>query len=250
MSSSHVSILPEFSTQRRLTCASGKGANLIPSQSSIIGRLAQCRYTSTFFASCIRNCLVAAKSFVFLTFVICVAPATFPHVIVLLEMSFKYKAENGDMDVGAEKSTTQSVRSESVPELVACEAEADGTICISLCREIVILSTPENEGRRTPPPISLMPSVMLVPFGRPRADSCSFRSPGDSLSRGVGAKEEFVFDVSEVRTGARRRCEAASSTASEMEIAEAFLRVLKANFLGGLKVWRMFWSFSERALTA
>jgi hypothetical protein len=56
----------------------------------------------------------------------------------------------------------------------------------------------------------------------------------------VGANEEFVFDVSEVTTGARRRCEAASSAASEIEIAEVFLRVLKANFFGGLKVWRIF----------
>lgn len=60
-----------------------------------------------------------------------------------------------------------------------------------------------------------------------------------------------MFDVSEVMMGARSRCDAASSAASEIEIAEAFLgRVLKANFLGGLKVWRMFWSFSDKALIA
>lgn len=59
------------------------------------------------------------------------------------------------------------------------------------------------------------------------------------------------MDVVEEMTGARSRCEAASSAASEMEIALAFLlRVLKANFLGGLKVARMVCSFSDRALTA
>lgn len=116
---------------------------------------------------------------------------------------------------------------------------------------MLMLVTAENEGRRTPPFVSSIPSLTTAGlFCRPRATSCSFRSPGDSLSRGVGAKEEFVFDVSEVKMGARRRCDAASSAASEIEIADAFLRVLKANFLGGLKVWRMFWSFSERALIA
>lgn len=83
-----------------------------------------------------------------------------------------------------------------------------------------------------------------------RAASCSLRSPGERRSSGVGAKEELVLEVSEVMIGARRRCEAASSAASEMEIADAFLRVLKANFLGGLKDWRMVCSFSERALIA
>lgn len=114
-----------------------------------------------------------------------------------------------------------------------------------------MLGAVEKEGRRTPPCVSSMPSLTVaVLFCGDRAASCSFRSPGESRSRGVGAKEEFVLDMSEVTIGARRRCEAASSAASEMEIADAFLRVLKANFLGGLKVWRMFCSLSERALIA
>jgi hypothetical protein len=104
-----------------------------------------------------------------------------------------------------------------------------------------MLVAAENEGRRTPPFVSSMPSLTVaVPCCRLRTASCSFRSPGGGLSSGVGANEEFVFDVSEVTTGARRRCEAASSAASEIEIAEVFLRVLKANFFGGLKVWRIF----------
>lgn len=138
-----------------------------------------------------------------------------------------------------------------MPELVACDADAGAMMVIALWLLMLMLVTAENEGRRTPPFVSSMPSLtMAVPFCSDRAASCSFRSPGDSLSSGVGAKEEFVLDTSEVTIGPRRRCEAASSAASEMEIAEAFLRVLKANFLGGLKVWRMFCSFSERALIA
>lgn len=117
---------------------------------------------------------------------------------------------------------------------------------------MLMLVAAENEGRLTPPPVSSIPSLAIeVSFTNPKAISCSFRSPGDNLSSGVGANEEFVFDVSEVKIGARRRCDAASSAASDMDIAEAFFgRVLKANFLGGLKVWRIVWSFSESALIA
>lgn len=117
---------------------------------------------------------------------------------------------------------------------------------------ILMLVAEENEGRLTPPFVSSIPSLVTeVPLASPNATSCSFRSPGDNLSSGVGANDEFVFDVSEVTIGARRRCDAASSAASDIEIAEAFFaRVLKANFLGGLKVWRMVWSFSESALIA
>jgi hypothetical protein len=127
---------------------------------------------------------------------------------------------------------------------------------------MVIEVLAEKEGRRVPGPVLEMPSFDVVvvvvvvsgaevaPFWRPRATSCSLRSPGDRRSSGVGANDELVLEVSDEMIGARRRCEAASSAASEMDMADAFLRVLKANFLGGLKVWRIVCSFSERALMA
>lgn len=216
---------------------SGNGANRTPSQSSMIGRDAQCKYTSTFFAPCIRNCRAATYNFVFATSVICVAPATRPVITVLDSIFLRYNAENGDVAAGALRSTVQFMRFMTVPELVACDAELGAMMLIALWSLMCMLVTAEKDGRRTPPFVSEMPSLTTaVLFCSESAASCSFRSPGDSLSSGVGAKEEFVLDVSEVTIGARRRCEAASSAASEMEIADAFFRVLKANFLGGLKV--------------
>lgn len=135
----------------------------------------------------------------------------------------------------------QFCRLERVPELVAWVAEA-GTWRVSAVWLLMwMLVAVEKDGRRVPPsPLVLgMPSLTgaaVVVGAVCKAASCSLRSPGERRSSGVGAKEEFVLDVSEVTNGgARRRCEAASSAASEMEIADGFLRVLKANFLGGLK---------------
>lgn len=74
-----------------------------------------------------------------------------------------------------------------------------------------------------------------------------FSSRGDSLSSGVGANDDVAFEVSD-SVGALSFCDLASSAASLMEMADAFLRVLKENFLGGANELRMFWSFSERDL--
>lgn len=83
---------------------------------------------------------------------------------------------------------------------------------------------------------------------RAMASCWVFCSPGESLSKGVGANEEFALEVSEVYTGARSLCDWASSAASDIEIAEAFLRVLKVNFFGGLNAFRVSCSFSESPL--
>lgn len=203
----------------------------------MIGRDAQYKYTSTFFAPCIRNCRVAAYSLVLATSVMCVAPATRPVITVLDTIFLRYSAEKGDIAAGVLRSTVQFMRFVTVPELVACDAEPGAMMLRALWLLMCMLVAAEKDGRRTPPFVSEMPSLtIIVSFRSESAASCSFRSPGESLSSGVGAKEEFVLDVSEVTIGARRRCEAASSAASEIEIADAFLRVLKANFLGGLKV--------------
>jgi hypothetical protein len=100
----------------------------------------------------------------------------------------------------------------------------------------------EKEGLRIPPPVSSMPSVGPLGSG--------FSSLGESRSRGVGANEEFVLEVSDVRVGALSFCVFASSAASEREIADAFLRVLNWNLRGGLKELRVVCSFSDRALIA
>lgn len=55
---------------------------------------------------------------------ICVAPATVPQTMTDFWMFFRYSADNGEIPVGALRSTRQSVKLDSVPELVACEAEA------------------------------------------------------------------------------------------------------------------------------
>ena len=90
---------------------------------------------------------------------------------------------------------------------------------------MVILVAFENEGLRTPVPLS-MPSIPSSSVLSNDTSCCLFSSPGDNLSSGVGANEEFVFEVSDASTGARSRCDLASSAASFMDIAEGFLRVL------------------------
>lgn len=159
----------------------------------------------------------------------------------------RYRAWKGEVAVGAERSMVQVCRFESVPELVAWDAEAGTESDMAVWLAMWMLVASEKEGWCGE---SLVLGSRVGVGAELRAASCSLRSPGERRSSGVGAKEEFVLEVSDVTIGARRRCEAASSAASEMEIADAFLRVLKANFLGGLKDWRIFCSFSERALMA
>ena len=138
-----------------------------------------------------------------------------------------------------------------MPELVACDAEHGAMMVSPAWLLMWMLVELEKEGRRIPPCVSSMPSFAVGgSFGGVAVACCLFRSLEDGLSSDVGALGELGFDVSGAAIGSRRRGEAASSAAPETEIADAFLRVLKANFLGGLKVWRMVCSFSERALIA
>ena len=62
----------------------------------------------------------------------CVAPATRPVTTVLDSMFLRYSAENGDMSAGALRSTVQFMRFVTVPELVACEADAGAMMLIAL----------------------------------------------------------------------------------------------------------------------
>jgi hypothetical protein len=210
----------------------------------MMGRLALCRYTSTFFALCIRNCRHETTTTLCSTPVMCAAPATCPHTIRLRAMFFRYRAAKGaPFAVGSARSTTQRRMCETVPELVACAADVGRMMWMSLWCASEICVAREKEGLRTPPPVSSMPSVGA-------ALGSGFSSLGERRSRGVGANDEFVLDVSDVRVGARSFCVWASSAASEREIADAFLRVLNWNFRGGLNELRVVCSFSERALMA
>lgn len=159
-----------------------------------------------------------------------------------------YNAEKGAVEVGADKSMTHLSSLEMVPELVAWEADEATCTCKLLRFEMVILVAFVNVGlwiftsfARSPRPSS---SILLM------ASCWLFCSPGESLSSGVGAKEELALDVSDTYTGGYSLCDLASSAASVIEIAEAFLRVLNVNFLGGLNELRVSWSFSVRALTS
>lgn len=200
-----------------------------------------------------RNWRTAPTTTLFSTLVMCTAPATCPQIITESLMFLRYKAAKGaPLVVGAERSTTQRCRLDSVPELVACAADVGRMMCRSSCFEIVILVAWEKDGVRMPVPLRSMPSCCSsssTPCNE--ASRCAFSSRGESLSSGVGENEELVIEVSEAwKGGAASRCDFASSAASFMDIAEAFLRVLNANFLGGLKVLRVFCSFSESALIA
>lgn len=145
----------------------------------------------------------------------------------------------------------QFVRLEREAEAVAWEAEGGRVVVrfVWLVMEMVVAAV---KSRVLGAALLLLLSVLAGGAGgcELSAASCSARSPGERRSSGVGAKEELVVELVFETTGARRRWDAASSAASEMEIALAFLRVLKANFLGGLKVVRMVWSFSDSALIA
>lgn len=117
--------------------------------------------------------------------------------------------------------------------------------------EMVTLVALEKEGLRIEAWLRASSwSFTLSTLLSKKASCCDFSSVGDSLSSGVGANEDVAFE-SELSPGTRSLFCWASSAASEMEIAEAFLRKdLNWNFFGGLKVLRMFCSFSERALIA
>lgn len=62
----------------------------------------------------------------------CVAPATWPVMMVLETIFLRYSAENGDMEAGADRSTLQFMRFVIVPELVACEADEGEMMCMAL----------------------------------------------------------------------------------------------------------------------
>jgi hypothetical protein len=100
--------------------------------------------------------------------------------------------------VGGDKSTTLRRRLETVPELVACEAEVGSSMCTEVWLDMVMLEAFENEGFRiaelAAPSSSWAPERFLL-IGN---SGSGFSSVGDSLSRGVGAKDELAFEVSEL----------------------------------------------------
>ena len=64
------------------------------------------------------------------TFVRCAAPLTCPQTIKLRSMFFRVRVANGwPTEVGEDMSTTQDCKLDSVPELVACAAEAGRIMC-------------------------------------------------------------------------------------------------------------------------
>jgi len=101
-----------MSKSRQLTYIAGKGAKLSPSQSSKMGRLALCKYTCTFLLACIRNCRHAVTITLSETSVMCIAPATWPHIMSECDISLRYRAANGVVPfcVQGERLTTQCVR--------------------------------------------------------------------------------------------------------------------------------------------
>lgn len=152
----------------------------------------------------------------------------------------RYNAKYGETVAAAERSMTQFRRFERVPELVALDADG-GRIAWSLSWfEILIFDAVENDGRRMPEP-SCIPSDSCTSMFTEIAD-CPLSALGDALSACVGAVDWFVMALSRVAI--------ALAEASTVGAVAAFLRVLKENFFGGLKVLRTFWSFSERLLTA
>jgi hypothetical protein len=100
---------------------------------SMIGRLEQCRYTSTAEQSCIRSCLHRTKTTEFLTLVTCAGPATAPHWRREEEMSLTVRLANGEVCVGdleVERSTTQDARRESVHGVDVLGAEEGRMMCV------------------------------------------------------------------------------------------------------------------------
>lgn len=96
-------------------------------------------------------------------------------------MFLRYKAENGALMVGAERSMAQCRRFDNVPELVACVAAAGSLRCRSWWFVTMTLVACDKDGRRTPGP-SCTPSAMS------NASVCL------SFSVGFGADEALVFD--------------------------------------------------------
>ena len=185
----------------------------------------------------------------FSTPVMCAGPAKCPQTTreSLMFLSVRL-AKGAPFAVGGERSTTLWRRLDTVPELVACDADVGSIMCTLLWFEMFTLLAFANDG--------FCMSVALSAWAPSVACPCNsslsvFSSVGDIFSSGVGANEEVAFEVSDAYPGTRSLLCCANSAASERDIAEGFLRaVLNWNFLGGSKELRMVWSFADRALTA
>jgi hypothetical protein len=149
-------------------------------------------------------------------------------------MSLKYKAEKGALVVGADKSNTQCRMLDIVPELVAWDAVIGNRRCRPLWFATVIFVAAENDGFRIPGP-SCMPSATTSSMWS-ETSCCFFSATGKESFRGGG----LTFDPSEEGVGPEFACGLADCPILDADTAGVFLRNLNENFLGGLKVLRVF----------
>jgi len=149
----------------------------------------------------------------------CIAPATWPHIMSECDISLRYRAAKGVVPfcVQGERLTTQCVRWDSVGELVVC---ASG-------------------GR-----------VMRAEDLWESADDVSDSAGGiAALAAAVATVVVLwlwvvVVVVAAVVVGCCCCC-CCCSVAGTGTTVVSFFRFLKLNFLGGEKVLRIFWSFSD-----
>ena len=148
-------------------------------------------------------------------------------------MFLRMRPAKGPPDVvGGDRSTTLCLMLDTVPELVAL-ADVGSRICARLWFVTMTLVSFDTESFR-------MVCADCPPSASEKYGS-AFSSFGESFSKGVGAKVEFVLEFSEVYPGTRNLFCLASSAASDREMAELFLRaVLNWNFFGGANSFRMF----------
>ena len=91
-----------------LTYTAGKGANLIPVQSSIIGLPLHLKYTVEFLQSCSRTCLPETTSTHPSIPVMCAAPSTEPQISKLSETPLIVRFAKGRaLDVETDRSIMQ-----------------------------------------------------------------------------------------------------------------------------------------------
>ena len=106
-----------------LTYTPGKGANLIPVQSSIIGLLLHLRYTVQSLHSCMRACRLETTSTHLSMPVICAAPSTEPQISKLSVTPLIVRLAKGKaVEVETERSIMQWWRLISEAGAVAFKA--------------------------------------------------------------------------------------------------------------------------------
>ncbi len=169
-----------------------------------MGRLAQCRYTSQFLHSCIRNCRHAATTIPFSTPVTCAGPSTLPHIIndslIFLSVS---PANDFPVLVGPDMSITQRCRLLRTPELAACAAEGGKTMLTDVWSEMFTLLDCENDDLRIAAWFAWKGSL----FRDPSPPKASVRLLPSSLPR-AGARVRFSSTrrSSSVSTEGERNC--------------------------------------------